>query len=76
MIFAVAPAFKIGTVSSAFIYGALFGFFCYMTFDLTNLAVLKLWSVKVAIVDIAWGSMITGVSAAIGFYAARTMSTI
>lgn len=47
---------------STLLYGALFGFFCYATFDLTSLALLKHWSWPVAIVDITWGASVTAVS--------------
>src|ERR1700689_4519655 len=30
--------------SSTLLYGALFGFFCYMTFELTSLSLLKHWT--------------------------------
>lgn len=43
--------------------GALFGFFCYMTYDLTNHATMKIWSTKVTLLDIAWGSVATGLAA-------------
>ena len=44
------------------IYGALFGLFCYATFDLTSLSLLKHWSWPVAVVDISWGACVTAVS--------------
>jgi uncharacterized membrane protein len=62
-IFAVAPALKAGQWQVALIYGALFGFFCYMTYDLTNYATLKVWSLKVTLLDIAWGTVATGLAA-------------
>lgn len=55
---------------STLLYGALFGFFCYATFDLTSLALLKHWSWPVAIVDVAWGSFVTAVSATAGLLVA------
>jgi uncharacterized membrane protein len=58
LVFASGP--QDSTAKSAFVYGALFGFFAYATYDLTNLAVLKHWSVSLAVVDIAWGTVITG----------------
>ena len=51
---------------SALLYGALFGLFCYSTFELTNMAMLKHWSWKVVVVDIAWGSFVTALSATLG----------
>lgn len=44
---------------STLLYGALFGFFCYATFDLTSLALLKHWSWPVAVVDVTWGALVT-----------------
>jgi uncharacterized membrane protein len=62
-IFAVAPALKAGDWQVALLWGALFGFFCYMTYDLTNYATLKVWSLKVTLLDIAWGTVATGLAA-------------
>ncbi len=62
-IFAVAPAIEAGRWQVAAQWGALFGFFCYMTSDLTNHATMKIWSTKVTLLDIAWGSVATGVAA-------------
>jgi len=47
------------TTKTALINGALFGFFAYATYDLTNLAVLKQWSTAVALIDMSWGVAIT-----------------
>jgi uncharacterized membrane protein len=46
--------------------GALFGLFCYATFDLTALALLKHWSWAVAAVDVSWGAVVTAVSSTAG----------
>lgn len=64
--FAVNPALKAQSVSTALLYGALFGFFCYATYDFTNLATLKGYTVTVALVDLVWGTILTGTSAALG----------
>ena len=53
-------------VPSTLLYGALFGLFCYATFDLTSLALLKHWSWAVAAVDISWGAIVTAISATAG----------
>ena len=55
----------------ALLYGALFGMFCYATFDLTALALLKGWTVPVAVVDIIWGAFVTGTSATLGLLLAN-----
>jgi uncharacterized membrane protein len=44
----------------------MFGLFCYATFDLTALALLKHWSWAVAAVDISWGAIVTAISATAG----------
>jgi uncharacterized membrane protein len=59
------------TWQSTLLYGALFGLFCYATFDLTSLALLKHWSWPVAIVDITWGALVTAVSSTAGLLVAN-----
>ena len=49
------------------ILGSTFGFFTYATYDLTNLATLKNWSIKVVLVDIIWGMFLCGSVAAAAF---------
>jgi uncharacterized membrane protein len=71
MIFAVGPALQSGKWQTALIQGAMFGFFCYMTYDLTNYATLKVWSLKVTILDMIWGTLLTG-GAALGGYMITT----
>jgi len=64
--FAVNPALKANSLGMAALYGALFGFFCYATYDFTNLATLKGYTTTVALVDLAWGTFLTGTSAFLG----------
>lgn len=66
MVFAVVPAARTRGWGSALWRGALFGFFAYATYDLTNLATLKGWPVWLAALDIGWGSLVSAVSAAAG----------
>jgi uncharacterized membrane protein len=62
------------TWQSTLLYGALFGLFCYATFDLTALALLKHWSWAVAIVDVGWGAVVTAVSSTAGLLVANRMT--
>ena len=62
-IFAVMPALADGRWQTALVKGALLGFFCYMTYDLTNQATMRVWSTKVTLMDIAWGTVATGIAA-------------
>ena len=59
------------TWQSTLLYGGLFGLFCYATFDLTSLALLKHWSWPVAIVDVSWGSFVTAISSTAGLLIAN-----
>ena len=58
------------TRQSTLLYGALFGLFCYATFDLTALALLKYWSWPMALVDVGWGAVVTAVSSTAGLLVA------
>lgn len=69
--FAVAPALSHGSAATAVLYGALFGFFAYGTYDMTNYATLRNWPFIVSVVDIAWGTCLTGTSALLGFWGTR-----
>lgn len=54
-----------GSVSFAFLYGALFGLLVYGVYDATNMAVLRGWPVSVAVVDVCWGALLCGGCAAV-----------
>lgn len=74
VIFAVAPALENNQWTHAALYGALFGFFAYATYDFTNQATLKDWPVIVTIVDVSWGTVLTGASATLGYFLTRMIS--
>lgn len=65
LFFAVRPGLAAQSLGVACLYGALFGFFTYATYDLTNLATLPNWPIKVVLVDIAWGTLLCTLVAAI-----------
>ncbi len=73
VIFAVAPALRSGSALTALAFGALFGFFAYATYDMTNYATLKNWPLTVSVVDIIWGTALTGVSAWLGALITRAI---
>jgi len=66
VIFAVAPNEGAAGVGRTALLGALFGFFAYATYDLTNLATLKNWPVAMSLMDMAWGSFVSAASALSG----------
>lgn len=68
ILFGVLPGLKSGQWQQAMLWGALFGFFTYATYDLTNLATLRDWSVTVVVVDVIWGVLLCGSVATISFF--------
>lgn len=73
-IFVVIPALSKQSWIYALQYGALFGFFCYMTYDLTNLAVVRNFPTQLAFIDIAWGSFVTAICASFAYWVANRIS--
>jgi uncharacterized membrane protein len=61
----IAPALETQSVMRALIYGIIFGLVAYGTYDLTNLAVMKGFTTKIALIDMAWGGLITGFTSAV-----------
>jgi uncharacterized membrane protein len=71
LIFAVVPAVSKDSWQHAMVYGALFGFFTYMTYELTNLALLKDWPLNIVVVDIIWGVVLCTAVATLSFILAK-----
>ncbi len=68
MWFAVRPNVLVNGLKSTFIAGAVFGFFVYASYDLTNLALLKDWPLGLSLIDMTWGTFLSGFCAATGKY--------
>jgi uncharacterized membrane protein len=64
LIFVSGPA--VATWQTTLLYGALFGLFCYATFELTSLSLLKHWTWPVVLVDVSWGVFMTAISSTLG----------
>lgn len=71
-VFVTYPAAAAGDIPRALLYGALFGFFTYATYDLTNLATLRDWPLSVTLVDMLWGTILGSAVSALTVYLART----
>ena len=67
VVFAVLPALKGGSISMALFYGALFGFFTYATYDLTNQATLRNWTLQLTLIDVLWGAALAATAATSGY---------
>jgi len=66
LVFAVLPGLESRRWTTALGLGALLGFVAYATYDLTNQATLRDWPWQVTIADLCWGTLATGVAAAVG----------
>jgi uncharacterized membrane protein len=74
IIFAVVPAIEKDSLGKALLWGSLYGFFTYATYDLTNMATIKNWPLKVVIIDILWGVFLCSVVASISFLISKWLS--
>ncbi len=67
--FVTYPAVMKKSWMQALALGAFFGFVTYATFDLTSLALLKDFPVKVVVVDLLWGAFIGGSVSVCAYFA-------
>ena len=67
VVLAILPALNGGTWINALLLGAVLGLVAYGTYDITNLSTLKNWSMTVTLADLAWGTVLTAVSATAGY---------
>jgi uncharacterized membrane protein len=70
-LFAISPALQSQSWRTALVLGLLLGLLAYGTYDMTNLATLRRWPVALALVDMTWGSLLTGRAATAGYRAVR-----
>ena len=70
---AVAPALRDGSMMRATVAGAALGLVAYATYDLTNQATLRVWPLHVTLIDIAWGTALTAIAAASGYWLANRL---
>jgi uncharacterized membrane protein len=71
LVFPLALGLRGGSMLQAVLYGALFGFLAYMTYDLTNLATIKAWTMPLALIDMGWGAVLTAAATAAGYAIAQ-----
>jgi uncharacterized membrane protein len=69
--FCIEPSLAQGSWPRAAVTGALLGLLAYATYDLSNLATLKGWTLSFVIVDVLWGVAITAAASTAGYFAAR-----
>ena len=65
--FVIQPALSKGSLKYALLTGMFFGFITYATYDLTNLATLKEWPIKIVLIDMAWGTLLAGAVSSLSY---------
>jgi len=66
--FAILPGLEAGRWSKALINGVLFGLVAYATYDLTNQATLKVWSMRITLIDLGWGAFASAAACMAGYF--------
>ncbi len=74
VMFVLTPALERGSWQHALGYGALFGFVAYATYDLTNLATLKGFSLKIVAIDLVWGAVLTATVATGAYFIVKALA--
>jgi uncharacterized membrane protein len=68
------PALRSGVPVNALIGGAILGAMAYGTYEFTNYATLRDWSLQMVAVDLTWGAVLTGFSAWFGVTLTRALT--
>lgn len=72
-VFIVYPALTAGHWAAALLPGLLFGLITYATYDLTNLATVRDWPVLITVIDLLWGSFVSGVTSLVSYLILRAL---
>lgn len=70
MYFVVLPSMSNPSLLKVFFNGAFFGFLCYATYDLTNMATIKQWPFIVTIIDVLWGTLLAAIVSTFSYWLA------
>ncbi len=74
LVFAVMPGLKADAITTAVLHGLLFGAIAYATYDLTNYATLRNWSLQITLLDLAYGAIATAAAATAATLVARMVA--
>lgn len=73
--FAVLPAFAASSLTTALVNGGFLGLLAYGTYDLTNHATLRVWTLTLTLVDVAYGTVATALVAGGAYGALRLLAS-
>jgi uncharacterized membrane protein len=73
VVFAAAPALRAQAPFTAATLGLLFGALAYATYDLTNYATLRNWTLQITVLDIVYGAVASSIAATVAYFVARAL---
>ena len=73
LVFAILPGLEVDGVTRGALLGGLLGLVAYSTIDLTAMAVFRDFPLRVALMDIAWGSFVTAFATSAGVLIGRSL---
>ena len=74
VVFAVLPGLRAQSPVTAATLALLFGALAYATYDLTNYATLRNWTLQITVIDIGYGALASGIAATAGYFAVRLIA--
>ena len=74
VVFAVMPGLRADSVLAASCHALLFGALAYGTYDLTNYATLRHWTLRIAVIDICYGALASAIAATAAAVMARSFT--
>lgn len=74
VVFAILPAIRSDSFTTALMLGALLGAITYATYDLTNYATLRNWTLQLTVLDIVYGALMNAVVSAAAYLAAPSIA--
>lgn len=72
--FGTLAGVRSGSVLTAILSGTFLGLLAYATYEVTNFSTIRGWTVQMVILDTAWGGVLGGLTAAVGYYVSRALS--
>jgi uncharacterized membrane protein len=73
LVFVVNPQLASPGLVPALLYGGFFGLVAYATYDFTNLATLKGFTIRIAIIDLLWGTVLSATVCALSVWVIRLL---
>jgi uncharacterized membrane protein len=74
VVFAVLPGLRTQSPVTAATLALLFGALAYATYDLTNYATLRNWTLQITVIDIGYGALASSIAATVGYFAVRILA--